>query len=65
MKKKKLKKKIKKLEKSIEVIIRDGREVFDKHRGMIETLEEEYTKLKEDLNRPKKVKETTKNKEKR
>lgn len=56
MKKKKLKKKLKKLRKDILVIFKnqsvmlhDGREAFVNQRRGIGTLEEKYTKLREDL----------------
>lgn len=56
MKKKKLKKEIKKLRKEIffieenqSVMLHDGREAFANQRRGIGTLEEKYTKLREDL----------------
>lgn len=56
MKKKKLKKEIKKLRKAIffieenqSVMLHDGREAFFNQRSRIDTLDEKYTKLREDL----------------
>lgn len=56
MKKKKLKKEIKKLRKEIffieenqSVMLHDGREAFFNQRSRIDTLDEKYTKLREDL----------------
>lgn len=49
MKKKKLKKRIKKLEKELKIVIRNHEETFNTHRTMISNLGMSYIKLRTDL----------------
>ena len=50
MKKKKLKKKIKKLEEALELVIRDFGEALNNERNRINTLGDRYTELRKDFN---------------
>lgn len=50
MKKRKLKKKIKRLRKELEIVVHDGKEAFNNQSGKISNLGDRYIKLREDFN---------------